>query len=340
MNRWDERIDRIIDRHARPIIVSWKNAGIMPARITNELASILESKVPPGQAMQYLQSPGVPPELFQRNAQLRADGRDQVGLSDLSMQAARPQGVTSAPPMRHLQDRENTRHTLEFRSWERFHTDSAKNIMRCGRTLAERSPDYEVVLGNDKDLRRMKLKTIDLRADEFKLKCKPTNLFATDPAARAEQVIEWMKEGLLTKEQALSNMDNPDAEALLGDTLAPERNIERRLDALCKNTPYSEEMMPTPYMDLDLAKRLTVRRLNRLEADAEAPEKIERLIKFEKDIDVAAALRAQALAQATATASQITQQSANPGLAAPQMPAPAPMQPQPMPMAAPAAPMQ
>lgn len=340
MNRWDERIDRIIDRHARPIIVSWKNAGIMPARITNELASILESKVPPGQAMQYLQSPGVPPELFQRNAQLRADGRDQVGLSDLSMQAARPQGVTSAPPMRHLQDRENTRHTLEFRSWERFHTDSAKNIMRCGRTLAERSPDYEVVLGNDKDLRRMKLKTIDLRADEFKFKCKPTNLFATDPAARAEQVIEWMKEGLLTKEQALSNMDNPDAEALLGDTLAPERNIERRLDALCKNTPYSEEMMPTPYMDLDLAKRLTIRRLNRLEADGEAAEKIERLIKFEKDIDVAAAIRAQALAQATATASQITQQSANPGLAAPQMPAPAPMQPQPMPMAAPAAPMQ
>ena len=212
--------------------------------------------------------------------------------------------------------------------------------MRCGRTLAERSPDYEVVLGNDKDLRRMKLKTIDLKADEFKLKCKPTNLFATDPAARAEQVIEWMKEGLLTKEQALSNMDNPDAEALLGDTLAPERNIERRLDALCKNTPYTAEFMPTPYMDLDLAKRLTVRRLNRLEADGEDPAKIERLIKFEKDIDVAAALRAQALSQAQATASQITQQSANPGLAAPNMAPPAPMQPQPMPMAPPAPPMQ
>jgi len=87
-------------------------------------------------------------------------------------------------------------------------------------------------------------------------------------------------DGFLTKEQALSNMDNPDAEALLGDTLAPERNIERRLDALCKNTPYTAEFMPTPYMDLDLAKRLTVRRLNRLEADGEDPAKIERLIKF------------------------------------------------------------
>jgi len=340
MNRWDERIDRIIDRHARPMLVTWKNAGIMPARITNELANILESKVPPAQAMQYLQSPGVPPELFQRNAQLRADGRDQVGLSDLSMQAARPQGITSAPPMRHLQDRENVRHTLEFRSWERFHTGGAKNLMRCARVLAEHSPDYEVMLGNDKDLRRVKFTEIDLKADQFKLRCRPTNLFATDPAARAEQQIEWMKEGLVTKEQALSNMDNPDSEALLGDTLAPERNIEQRLDDICKAKAYTAELMPTPYMDLDLAKRLTVRRLNRLEADREPPEKIERLIKFEKDIDVAAALRAQALSQAQATASQITQQSANPGLAAPNMAPPAPVQPQPMPAPAMGAPMQ
>jgi hypothetical protein len=338
MNRWDERIDRIIDRHARPMIVSWKNAGIMPARITNELANILESKVPPGQAMQYLQSPGVPPELFQRNAQLRADGRDQIGLSDLSMQAARPQGVTSAPPMRHLQDRENVRHTLEFRSWERFYVGSFKNIMAAGRELAEYNPNYEAVFGNDKELKRIKLKTIDLKADEYTLKTQPTNLFAADPAARAEQLLEWKNAGLLTNEQALTQMDNPDTEALIGDTMAPERNIERRLDAICKAKVYDAALMPTPYMDLDMAQRLVVRRLNRLEADGEPEDKIERLIKFQKDIDVASAIRAQQLAKATAAGAQITQQSANPGLPAPNMPAPLPIQPMAAPPGAPMAP--
>ena len=286
--------------------------------------------------MQYMQSPGVPPELFQRNSQLRADGRDQVGLSDLSMQAARPQGITSAPPMRHLQDRENIRHTLEFKSWERFHTHSFKNVIACARELAEYNPSYTVIFGNDKTLKKIEFGKVDLQADEYVIDVQPTNLFATEPAARAAQLLEWKNEGLVTAEQALTKMDNPDVEGIIGDTLAPERNIERRLDLICKASEYDSSMMPTPYMDLDLAQRLTVRRLNRLEADEESPDKIARLIKFQSDIDVISALRAQQLAKAQAQAAQITQQSANPGLPAPNMPAALPVQPQPMPQGAPA----
>jgi hypothetical protein len=329
MNRWNERMDRIIERHARPLLVTWKNAKIAPARITNELASILESQVPPGQAMQYLQSPGVPPELMQRVAQLRADGRDQIGLSELAMEAKRPQGLTSAPPMRHLQDRENVRHGPEYKAWDRFFLSSARNDVRCMREIARQNPDYEVAFGNDKELKRQKWADMNLEDDKFKLKTHPTNLFATDPAARSEQQIEWMNAGLITKEQALTNMDNPDSEAILGDTMAPERNIERRLDAIIKANEYTAELMPTPYMDLDLAKRLVVRRLNRIEADGESQDKIDRLVAFEQDIDDISAQRASKLAEAAARAAQVTQQSANPGLAAPNAPPPQPIQPGP-----------
>lgn len=285
LNRWNERTDRILDRHARPLLVTWKQAGILPARITNELASILESKVPPGQAMSYVQTPGVPPELLNRINQLRSDGRDQIGLSELTMEAKRPQGLTSAPPMRHLKDEQSVRLNPMYRQWERFHTDSARNVIRCVRDLAREDPSYEVVFGNAKDLRRQKWSEIDLDDDRVRLKCKPTNLFATDPEARAEQLMEWMNAGLITKEEALANIDHPDAEALLGDTLAPERNIERRLDEIQKASEYGEKYMPTPYMDLGLAKRLVVRRLNRLEADGEPADKIERLLSFMADVD-------------------------------------------------------
>lgn len=336
INRWNERVDRILANHARPLIVSYKAAKIAPSRITNDVANILESQVPPSQAMQYLQSPGVPPELLSRIQQLRNDGRDQIGLSELTMSAARPQGLTSAPPMRHLKDEQSQRLTMEYRAWERFHLHSARLNIWCHREIAQFSEDHEIVFANAKELNRLPWAKINLEDDRFRLKAKPTNLFAADPEARAAQQIEWMNAKLLTPEQALTNMDNPDSDAILGDTLAPEKNIEHRLDMIIKASAYTEEMMPTPYMDLDLARRLVVRRLNRIEADGESPDKLQRLMQFEQDIDVVAALRAQKQAQATAAAAAMTQQNQNPALPAPMAPPPGAPPPQPPPPAAPA----
>lgn len=328
INRWNERTDRIMDRHARPLLVTWKNAKISPSRITNELASILESAVPVAQAIQYLQSPGVPPELFTRIQQLRSDGRDQIGLSDLTMQAERPQGITSAPPLRHLKNEQSQRLTAEYRAWERFHLHAARSVVWCHRMLAQECENHEAVFADSKELNRIPWETINLPDERFRLKTYPTNLFATDPEARLAQQIDLVNAGLITKEQGLANTDNPDTDALLGDTLAPEKNIERRLDAIIKASEYTSALMPTPYMDLDLAKRLVVRRLNRIEADGESQDKLDRLIAFEKDIDYVAALKASQLAAAAQNAAQVTQQSANPGLAAPNA---APPQPPPPP---------
>lgn len=273
------RIQALIHLHAVPRLVAWRGAKVNKNVITNDYASIIETSSPPGNSLMYLTPQAVPAELFRREAELTDWAMQQVGLSELSMFAQKPAGVDHAPGMQHLADTESIRHTPAFRSWEDFHLQCGRAHIDAFRQLAEVNKDFEVIWGDSKDLKRIKWKEVDLERSKYHLRVWPTNLLPSMPAAKASRVMDFVNAGVFTPQMALSAMEYPDIEALMGDTTAMLENVERKLDSVIANG-FDENNAPHPYMDLALAKAVSRERINRLEADGEDASKVDDVRKW------------------------------------------------------------
>lgn len=299
LNTMNDRTDKIMHLHARPLIYVWKNAKLNTSKITNSLASILEGNVPPGQALQYLTPQSVPGEYLNRMDKIIAWAERQWGLNDMALSGQKPAGIEHAPALEHLSDELSARHTVRNRAWELFHTDLGQLVIDGHRMLAEHckrnGEDYSVVFGGDRDLEEIDWKKADLGAAVYRVKCWPTNLLPNTPAAKANKLIEWMQAGLITAEQALSMTDHPDTEAILGSYIYKRKNIEKKLAKLMAGEKF-EKCMPNPYMDLKLCLTICSNQLNEFESKGYEEETLDKLRQWyeaaKKQLDAEAAKQA------------------------------------------------
>jgi hypothetical protein len=283
LNRMNLRVDGIMNLHARPLLVAWRKAQLNTTKITNAWATILESAVPPSQAIAAITYGSIPAEYVNRIDRIIEWAEKQAGLSELSIAAQKPSGVDHAPGLQHLSDTESLRHTPAFRAWEQFHIDMATMIVDCFRLLAERNKDFEVIWGDDKDLKRINWKSVDIDQSKYRLKVWPTNLLPQTPGAKLSRIIEFVQNGIFTPQQALMALEYPDIEALMGDSNSALENIEEKIKLIIANG-YDEKTIPHPYMNLEMAKSVVAEKLNRFEADGMPEPKLDLLRQFYEDI--------------------------------------------------------
>jgi hypothetical protein len=296
ITRMNMRVDGIMNLHAVPRIIVDRRAKLNKSKLTNGWADILESSIAPSQSVFTYSPNSVPAEFLNQIDKLIAWAEKQVGISELSLAAQKPPGIDHAPGLQHLADTESIRHTTSFRSWEQFHLDSATIVVDCLRMLAERNPDYEVIFGDAKDLKRIKWKSVDLGADMYHLKIWPTNLLPQTPAAKISRVMDLLQAGILTPGEARSLMEFPDTEAVMGDADAEELNIQHKLDACVRGD--ANAATPHAYLNFDLALSLAKQRINRLEADG-APEEVwDRVAQFWEDCNKLKNIATNAASQA------------------------------------------
>jgi hypothetical protein len=239
--------------------------------------------------------------------------------------------------MQHLSDELSARHTTKMHAWEGFHTDLAQLVIDCHRMLNQHckrnKEDYKVVFGGDRDLSEVDFNKADLGGSAiYRVKCWPTNLLPQTPAAKANKLIEWMQAGFLTAEQALSQVDHPDTEAILGDYIYKRKNIEKKLTKLLGGASF-EDCQPHPYMDLEQCLSIASNQLNKLESKGYPENKLDLVRQFyeaaKKLID--AEIEKKAKQQALAIGATPGGMAPPPGAAPPPM---APPPPQAPPMAA------
>ncbi len=285
INRMNDRVDRILHLHARPLLYFWKAAKVNTSKVTNAVATILEGNQPAGQAMQYITPQSVSAELIARIDKQIAWSEKQAGISELSIAAKKPAGVDHAPGMQHLADTESIRHTPAFYAWEQFHVDMDRAIMDCMRLLAKHAKTvdkkFSVVFGDSKEMMRLGWEDFDLEENQYHITRWPTNMLPQTPAAKIARAIELkaLAPSLFTDDVLAMLLEYPDLAAALGDKAALRQNIDRKLDKVQK-TGLTTDQMPHPYIHLDLALQLTSERINRLEADGGSGESMDSLIKF------------------------------------------------------------
>ncbi len=274
------RISGIMHLHSVPRLLVWRNARLNMSQLSNDYATILETSVPPGQAAMYLTPNAVPSELFQREGMIVANSEKKVGLNEMSIAGTKPPGVDHAPGMEHLADEQAVRHTPAFRAWERFHIQAAIILLDVYRQLAEYDQDFEVIWGEADDLKRIKWTEVDMERDKYHARVWPTNLFAQTPTMRIKQIVALVQNGVMPPQMAMRSLaGNPDVDALIGDVDSEKKNIENKLMARQRGDD-GDRTIPHPYMNLALCKAIAKDRINKLEADGEKPEVIDRVIQF------------------------------------------------------------
>ena len=316
VHRMNTRVDAIMHMHARPLLYVWRQAQLNTDKITNDWATILEGNVPAGQALQHITAQSVPAEYMNRIRELIAWAKEQLGLSDQTVQANKPPGIEHAPALQFLHDLENVRQHPRFRAWETFFVQNSRCIADAIRMLAEYVPDYEVMFGDDKELRRIKWREVDLGEQKTRFTTWPTDLLPQTPAAKMARLIDMIKNGLITPQKALLALASnyPDIEAMLGDANAFVRNIDLKLKELAQNGD-TDKSMAHEMLDLELAKTMVKERMNALEADGADQTLLERFETWYDDVEELLARAAQ-----VAAAQQMPTPGMDPGPAPPPLP--------------------
>lgn len=330
ITRMCQRVDGIMNLHATARLIIDRRAKLSKSKITNSWGDILESSVPPSQAVFMFNPNSVPADFLNQIDKLIAWSEKKVGLSELSIAAQKPAGIEHAPALQHLADEQQIRHTDAYRAWEQFHLDGARIIVDLLRLLATRNKSYEIIFGDAKDLKRIKWSKVDLGANMYHLKIWASNLLPQTPAAKISRIMDMLAAQLISAGEARALMDFPDTEAVLGDANAEEMNIQHKLDAATRGD--TAEATPHAYLNLELAMSMAKQRINRLEADGAKPEVWDRVAQFWEMCNEMN-LKAQADAAAAAQGIQPGGGAPAPGGGGPgpagALPAPAPA---PMPM--------
>lgn len=293
LNKWQRRIEGILELHAVPRLVVWNQAKLKPTKFNNSLASILTSNRPPAQSFAVITPQAVPRELVERIDKVIAYAEKKAGISELSIAATKPPSIEHEPALQHLADTESLRHTRVWQAWERFYTDAGEIIIECIRQLALFDPDYEVIFGNDKEMKRIRWKDVDLDRDRYLIRVWPTNLLPKTPAAKAKMVMAFLERGLFDLPTALKALDYPDIEALMGDVIAEQKNIEKKLLAVKKGEDVTLPSVAHAYLNLPLAKALCREAINRAEADGEPEEVFDNLVEFFEQLQTLEEIAAQ-----------------------------------------------
>lgn len=283
LNKYNRRIEDMLHFHARALLVMWRNAKINPNKITNGAATILQSNVPPAQAIQHIQPQAVSPDLINRVDKITAFMQSQYGVNDMALSGEKPPGVDHAPGMEFLSEELTLRHTEKGDAWKNANIKLAKRVIECLRLLALRKKDLEVVFQDNRHLRRIKWAEVELERSRFSVKAWPTNLLARTPAAKLRRLTELVNMGVPVDKVLLMLAEEfPDMQALTGDVGAARRNIRRKIDKIAKEG-YSEEYSPHSYVNLELAKELATEAINRLEEEGNDAG-MENVIKFHEAV--------------------------------------------------------
>jgi hypothetical protein len=255
------------------------NSNIDEDEVNNETGHIVKGDRPP----QMLQYPVLHPQIYEWTGQLKRDGHELSGASESAAHAEKPAGVISGAAIREVDDKESARHIIELQRYEDVFLEVAEKVIRLAREMFADGVDA-TVKGNDREfLEAIPWSEVDMDDDTYSLAMFKTSGLPQRPEAKIEKAIEMFEAGILDKDAVADVLGTvPDVDAAFEAEQAPRRNINRMLDAMVRK---KKQLQPLPYMNLELAKKLTVNKLNWCDVENVGDDAKERLITFLKQVE-------------------------------------------------------
>lgn len=242
---------------ATGIWITDDNTGIPDAWFQNDVGVVWKKR--PGSNVQYFNPEPAHAQTYQW-LQTNANGAlEWNGISSMSANATKPDGVTAAKALQTLDDIEADGFALLERAWEQLHMDIADHLIDEFQDLYEENEDLEIFATNKRSLLAIKWADVNMKRDAIVMQVWPVSLLGRTPAARLQTVNDLFNAGIIDATRYLQLLDAPDVDAETDLRVAKRLRCDEQIDAMLDvepanvNDPGSYKR-PGPYQDLDYGR--------------------------------------------------------------------------------------
>lgn len=249
-------ISRAIKLVGVPRVFQEESSKVVSAHHNNEIGVIVKYR---GTKPTYEVAPCNAPELYAERDKLIQYGYQQTGVSALQAASQKPQGLDSGEAIRTYDDISTDRFASLARRYDTFYVDLAYQVTELAKDIAIRDGQYATVYPNKNGTKEIDFPNMAKTMDSFVIQCYTQSSLPKDPAGRLAKVTEMIQAGMLSIQEGRRLLDYPDLSQIEKLANAGEERIFSYLDGIIEDGKYNQ---PDPFMDLQLASKLTVQYIN------------------------------------------------------------------------------
>jgi len=230
----------------------------------------------------FMTASAMPGEIYSHLDRLVNKAYEITGISQLSAASKKPAGLDSGVAIREYQDIESERFQLVGQRYEKFFLDLAKLAVEESKTLFEANPKLNVLVAIKGRAEKIVWKDVQLKRDQYLLRCFPTSLLPTTPAGRLQKVQELMQAGFIEKNEAMALLDFPDLERSMSLNTSAYEDTLQTLERIVQDGHYDT---PEPYQNLALALKMAQSMYLRARVQEVPEDRLELLRRYIDDCD-------------------------------------------------------
>ena len=245
INRTLRRLSRSMNLMSSPHILVDYMSDIVDTHFNNEVGNIIKYKNTPP-VFNFPQ--GVSPVVVEYLLMMYQKAFEEVGLSQLSAQSKKPEGLDSGRALREYNDIETERFAELAQNWEAFHLKIADAIIKHSVKIREAGGKVVVLSPNKYGAEKIDFKDIKLKDSEYIMQAYATNLLPKEPAGRLQFVQELIGMQILDPEEGAELLEFPDVSEAMAIKSATRNDIKNVAFLIIDKGDY---LPPEPYQNLD-----------------------------------------------------------------------------------------
>lgn len=264
-----------------------QSSMINSQHISNEHGAVIKYKTEPPI---FNTAPAMSAEVYQHLESLYRKAYEITGISMLSANARKPDGLNSGAALREYDDIESERFQLNSMRWEDVFLDAADIVIDLTKDLARKNPNLKVKLSSGRYAETIKWSDVKLEEDKYVMRKFPTSILPTQPAGKLQKVQELAQAGFIDKDTAYSLLDFPDLDAAKPLKVESMELTRKILGRMVSDGNY---VAPEPYMDSGTAQTIAQQIYLKSKINDVPEERLELIRRFMEDCQ---SLKAQAQA--------------------------------------------
>lgn len=276
LNKTLMRIQDCIHLVAVPRIFKQNTSNVNDAGFTNAVGMIIPFDG--DQAPTIWAGTAVPGDLMPYAQKLIQWGYDVAGISTMSAQGEKPEGLDSGKALREFSDIESERFSIQQQTWEQFFLEVTRHIVWNVKDIVARGDgSYETLYPDKKRATAVNWKDVELEEDQYVLQCLPTSMLSDTFAGRLADVQDLLNIGAIEPEFAAELLDFPDLESEMNLAQAALRDILRVMEKIMEEGRYEP---PDPLQNLALGVKLMMYAYNEAQQDGLPLERLNLLAQW------------------------------------------------------------
>jgi hypothetical protein len=216
-----------------------------------------------------LTPPAVATDIYQYKEQLKRSAYQFAGISELSAQSKKPEGLESAVALREFNDIETSRFAIQAQRLEAWYLEVARQLVAVYKEIAADGGTPVATWKRRRRFDAIEWGDVDLEEDVYSMQIEASSILSRTPAGRLQAVVEMSQAGLIDQDEARRLMNHPDLERSMSLYNAALDDAERLIEKLSDG----KFEVPEPFQNLALC----IHRVNMaalLAKEDDAPEEV------------------------------------------------------------------